>query len=59
MLVLTRKEGQTIVIDDRIQITLLKVKGNNIRVGIDAPGEVSIRRGELEPLPVGIGKHAA
>ena len=50
MLVLTRKQGQTIVIDDRIKITLLKVKGNTVRVGIDAPRDISIRRVELEPL---------
>ena len=52
MLVLSRKQGQTIVIDDRIQVTVLKVKGGGVRVGIEAPAEVSIRRSELELLPV-------
>ena len=59
MLVLTRKQGQTIVIDDRIKITLVKVKGNAIRVGIDAPEEVAIRRGELGPLRAAAENHAA
>jgi carbon storage regulator len=59
MLVLARKQGQTIVIDDRIKITVLKVKGSAVRVGIDAPDEVSIRRGELEPLRVTAENHAA
>ena len=59
MLVLTRKQGQTIVIDDRIKITLLKVKGNTVRVGIEAPDELPIRRGELVPLRVAAENHAA
>jgi carbon storage regulator len=59
MLVLARKQGQTIVIDDRIKITVLKVKGSAVRVGIEAPDEVSIRRGELEPLRVAAENHAA
>ena len=50
MLVLSRNQGQTIVIDDRIEITVLKVKGGGIRIGIEAPAEVSIRRSELELL---------
>jgi carbon storage regulator len=59
MLVLTRKQGQTIVIDDQIKTTLVKVKGNAICVGIDAPEDVAIRRGELEPLLAVAGDHAA
>ena len=57
MLVLTRKQGQTIVIDDQVTITVVKVKGNCVRLGIDAPEKVSIRRGELEPLPTEEEKH--
>jgi carbon storage regulator len=57
MLVLSRKQGQTIVIDDQVTITVLKVKGNCVRLGIDAPEEVSIRRGELEPLSTTDEKH--
>jgi carbon storage regulator CsrA len=48
MLVLSRKVDQEIVIDGNIKIRVLKVKGNTIRLGIDAPQEVHIARGELE-----------
>lgn len=50
MLVLTRKKNDVIVIDGRITIEVLHVKGSGIRLGITAPDEVSIRRGELAPL---------
>ena len=59
MLVLTRKQGQTIVIDDRIKITLVKVKRGTVRVGIEAPDEVPIRRGELGSLRAVAENHAA
>jgi carbon storage regulator CsrA len=52
MLVLARKQQQAIVIDDRITITVLKVKGNTVRLGFEAPADVSIRRSELTPLLV-------
>jgi carbon storage regulator len=48
MLVLSRKSGQRIVIGDEIVITILKVRGNHVRVGIEAPPAVPIRRDELE-----------
>ena len=48
MLVLTRKREETIIIDDRIEIQILRVSPNSVRIGIDAPRDVSIRRGELE-----------
>ncbi len=51
MLVLSRKQDQQIVIDDRITITVLKSRGNTVRIGIEAPGDVSIRRGELAEQP--------
>jgi carbon storage regulator len=47
MLVLTRRPGETILIGDDIEITVLAVDGNQIRVGIDAPEDVKILRGEL------------
>ena len=50
MLVLSRKQQQTIVVDDQITITILKVKGNTVRLGIEAPAEVPIRRSELTPF---------
>jgi carbon storage regulator CsrA len=47
MLVLTRKLQQQIKIGDQITVTILKVKGNTVRVGITAPREVRVIRGEL------------
>ena len=47
MLVLSRKNHETVVIDGRITIKVLHIKGNTIRLGIEAPPEMSIRRGEL------------
>ena len=47
MLVLTRKLGERIVIDDRITMTVLEVRGKRIRLGIDAPKDIPIKREEL------------
>jgi carbon storage regulator len=47
MLVLTRKAGEKIRIGDEIVLTVIEIKGNRIKLGIDAPSEVSIVRGEL------------
>ncbi len=49
MLVLTRKQNEAIVIDQRITVRLLRVQGNRIRIGIEAPQHVAIRRDELDP----------
>lgn len=49
MLVLSRKLNQEIQIGDNIKITVLKIKGNTVRLGIEAPRDVHIVRGELEP----------
>jgi carbon storage regulator len=46
-LVLTRKPGDTILLGDSITITFLEVVGAHVRVSIEAPREISIRRGEL------------
>jgi carbon storage regulator CsrA len=48
MLVLSRKADESILIDGRIKIRILKIKGNQVRIGIDAPKEVAIIRSELE-----------
>ena len=48
MLVLSRKTEQTIHIGDHIKVTILKVKGNCVKVGVEAPQPVRILRGELE-----------
>jgi len=47
MLVLSRKAGETIKIADNIEIKILEVKGDTVRVGIEAPKSVDIVRGEL------------
>ncbi len=48
MLVLKRKQAETVVVDGRIQIKVLRISRNAISLGIDAPGDVAIWRGELE-----------
>ncbi|AOV08512.1 carbon storage regulator CsrA [Sporosarcina ureilytica] len=47
MLVLSRKENETIKVGDDIEIRILEVKGDNVRIGIEAPKSVDILRGEL------------
>ena len=47
MLILTRKVGERLVIGDVVTVTVLGVKGNQIRVGIDAPHEVQVHREEI------------
>jgi carbon storage regulator len=47
MLVLTRKPGEKVHIGDDVVLTVLEVRGNRVRVGIDAPGDVPIARAEL------------
>lgn len=49
MLVLTRKLGASITIDDNIHVTVLEVRGNQVRLGIEAPADVRVRRSELSP----------
>jgi carbon storage regulator CsrA len=51
MLVLTRKQDQEILIGDQIKITVLKARGNTVRLGIEAPRDIKVVRGELEPEP--------
>ena len=47
MLVLTRKTGETITIDDDITIQIVQVRGRQVRVGIEAPKNKKVQRGEL------------
>lgn len=50
MLVLTRKIGEKLRIGDDITITVTQVKGNRVKIGIEAPGNIRIVRGELEEV---------
>ena len=50
MLILSRKVHQEIVIGDGISITIVAIRGKQVRVGIKAPPQVAIRREELPPL---------
>lgn len=47
MLILTRRVGETIIVDDDIQVTVLAVKGNQVRLGIKAPDEIAVHREEI------------
>lgn len=47
MLVITRKLGERIAIGDNITITLVEIKGNQVRLGIEAPKEITIHRQEI------------
>ena len=47
MLVLTRRNGENIMIGDNIVISVLGVKGNQVRIGIEAPKSVSVHREEI------------
>ncbi len=47
MLILTRRIGETLVIDDNTRLTVLGVKGNQVRIGINAPKEVTVDREEI------------
>lgn len=47
MLILTRRVGETLMIGDSVTVTILGVKGNQVRVGITAPKEVAVHREEI------------
>lgn len=47
MLILTRRVGETITIGDNITVTILSVKSNQIRVGVNAPRDVDVHREEI------------
>ena len=47
MLILTRKSGETITIGENIQVRVLGVKGGQVRIGVEAPREVTVNREEV------------
>ena len=47
MLVLSRQRDETIVIDDSIRITIVDVRGDKVRIGVQAPRDVSVHRQEI------------
>lgn len=47
MLILTRRVGETLIIGDDVIITVLGIKGNQVRIGINAPKDVSVHREEI------------
>lgn len=47
MLILTRRVGETLMIGDHVTVTVLGVKGNQVRIGVNAPKDVAVHREEI------------
>lgn len=59
MLALTRKPGDKIFIGDNISVTIVEVKGDNVRIAVDAPRDIKIYRGEIYEAIISENKAAA
>lgn len=47
MLILTRRVGETLMVGDEVSVTVLGVKGNQVRIGVNAPKDVAVHREEI------------
>jgi carbon storage regulator len=59
MLALTRKIGEKIMIGNNIEVTIVDIKGENVRIAVDAPREIKIFRGEIYEAIMNENKQAA
>ncbi|MGQ7140225.1 carbon storage regulator CsrA, partial [Escherichia sp. SS-MK2] len=57
MLILTRRVGETLMIGDEVTVTVLGVKGNQVRIGVNAPKEVSVHRERLKESGLSVSRH--
>lgn len=50
MLIFTRRVNETVIINDKILVTILRIQGNQVKIGIDAPKKISVHRKEIYKL---------
>ena len=58
MLVLSRKESEKVLLGDEIVLTIVRLSGDRVRLGIEAPSDMLILRAELDESDTGHGSHA-